>query len=1057
MTENNNNKNKKNVIFTKNAKCNYNEFRDNFINLNENEVKNNDNIEVENEFHKHKKQRLSLVFGIGEKSPFKFNDKVLGNDLSKYISPTITPDNRKDLRKKEINFSNQQLISPLEEEHIKNDLKIKNTTQKEKEKKKITKTNKNDILKKKGKVKYELHFEEAKHFTNEILKFSKEINTSSNLINGNSNKYKDNIVNNNENLSKKLNHNPIDIIILDENDKEKNIIDGENKILEDKIIENFDNKKQNFCSKTNDNVCFEPEPLSADLFKDTDEDILLLSKLSDDNNEYKKNENNDNLISDDSDDIIISSLDMKAEKEKQTIVLDLSSHYDDKDNIKIDKTPNSNVVASEKKELSNYNYVDSFNFDNYENQMIIDNSQNDDLIFDNSQINEIENNINFEKKMHSLNDFSSKETSLEDNKKLPLLPNNDDLNKDKMNLKLKSQNNEKIKHNNALIMEEGTLKKLGESPNKNENILLDVMKNKNVSRIDSNSKIHTELEKSKYKKGTTNNYTNYSNNCPENALKLQHINIISNTKNSDKLENPKIEDEEKSNNKNRKMKFNKNFNSNLSNKLKNDFSLLLSNNYFSRDNNNFNKNKEYSLKINRLKSILIPNKNHKNKEPINDTCCHCLHLNKNVRKVVAGKYANDATKNWLIMETEKSIEIWKYDIHLNSSMNENHCNWTKYSERLKNFCKEIKDIKISPTNEYIVIVGSNYIKKPKDNYYRCGLIIDIYTLNEIYLDIKINDNITIPINENFDFKLNNYTFSKICFPLNEYNIKKKEMGFEEANNKLFIPGYKNGQLIEFTIKKNLSKIESCTYPISKNSSSPLISILSYDNDTPSIIGLMRDKIVIWKIKTKEISSEILLSSIPINENIKLISSIIPPIEYLNQLNQHNNENDNIISNECKNNINNYYSIILYSISNSAYANKEKEKSIIDLNSDLCLKKENFGIYTFLKSILKDNTFYQTSVSGNIINNEDITCYEDSENYIFIGFNSGKIVLWEKNSREISAILNHSTSSNCVVKNSKVLSLSFHYIYPRTLLTNENTPGLLFANYENKKIIVFCIY
>jgi len=40
----------------------------------------------------------------------------------------------------------------------------------------------------------------------------------------------------------------------------------------------------------------------------------------------------------------------------------------------------------------------------------------------------------------------------------------------------------------------------------------------------------------------------------------------------------------------------------------------------------------------------------------------------------------------------------------------------------------------------------------------------------------------------------------------------------------------------------------------------------------------------------------------------------------------------------------------------------------------------------------------------------MTCYEYSENYIFIGYKSGKIFLWEKNSREIAAILSDPKNS-----------------------------------------------
>jgi len=86
---NNNNKNKKNV--NQNFKDNYNVLMDNLTSINEKEDNNGINIENDIKLPRQKKQRLSLVFDIGEKSPFKFNEKVLGYDHMKYISPTITP------------------------------------------------------------------------------------------------------------------------------------------------------------------------------------------------------------------------------------------------------------------------------------------------------------------------------------------------------------------------------------------------------------------------------------------------------------------------------------------------------------------------------------------------------------------------------------------------------------------------------------------------------------------------------------------------------------------------------------------------------------------------------------------------------------------------------------------------------------------------------------------------------------------------------------------------------------------------------------------------------
>jgi len=92
-------------------------------------------------------------------------------------------------------------------------------------------------------------------------------------------------------------------------------------------------------------------------------------------------------------------------------------------------------------------------------------------------------------------------------------------------------------------------------------------------------------------------------------------------------------------------------------------------------------NENYQIKIERLKSILIPNKNHKSIESIINSECNCLHLNKNVKRVVVGKYSMNNSKNWLIMETSNSIEIWNYNINFDNG--NNICYWTKFSERLK--------------------------------------------------------------------------------------------------------------------------------------------------------------------------------------------------------------------------------------------------------------------------------------------------------------------------------------------------------------------------------------
>ncbi|OUM68804.1 hypothetical protein PIROE2DRAFT_3324 [Piromyces sp. E2] len=973
----NNNQNKDNVISNNNKEGNNNKLMENLMNLNE--KKDNDKSSIENsiEYPKQKKQRLSLVFGIGEKSPFKFNEKVLGNDHMKYISPTITPDNRKVYRKSEIQFSNQPLISPLEEEQLQENIKTKNniTVPGEKEKKKIIKVNKNDFLKKKGKNKYELQFKESKCNKNGISQIIKDNTFYFSNSNSTDNYSKINNNSMNDNLNAK---DPIDIIIVDEDGKESKAID---EILLNKNVNDKNNIENNnievIDSQKNNNMVDDLEPSSADLFKDTEDDILLSSKLSNDNCLDVKEEHNVKLINnEDVEDIIVSSIDLKNDKEKVIIISDISSNLSTKDNIKIKDMPNSEVNIEEGNKLSCSNYVNNYNFDNYGNQMLMDNSQNDDIIFNNSQINDID----CSEKLHSLNNINIKENLLDNNKEL-LIPNNDKSNHNSSLIKVHVQNKQKSKNNmsdnNMLITEEVMTNKDGGNLINNESMLLNKhIKNENVVKKENYLQINSDfkdLKKSKEEKFDDNIISktisnDNINNTSGKSIITQQIkkdNVVSIKLENSIIKNEKIVlDKEKKDNDQKKVIP---FCDKLSNELKDDSSSSLSknssNSNFFNSNNSLNvKNREYSLEISRLKSLLIPSKNNKNKQCFDEASCHCLHLNKNIKKIVVGKYTNNTHKNWLVMETEKSIEIWKYDTHLDSLDNNNYCNWTKFSERLKNFCEEIIDIKISPTNEYIVIIGSNYNNKSKNNYYRCGLIIDIYTLNEIYLDIEINDTENTTINENLNFECsNNYLFSKICFPLSEYNIKNSELNYEEGCNKLFVPGYKCGQLIEFKIKNNLSKIENYTYPIPKDSSSPLMHIISYDNNNnPSIIGLMKEKLVIWNVKTKEVSSEILLSSIPINGNIKFISSVIPPIEYLIRLDKRNHNNNNTISIESYHIVNKYYSIIFYSKYNNDGINKEKE----GLTKSNNLKNENFGIFTFLNNVLKDSIFYRTSLVNN---------------------------------------------------------------------------------------------
>jgi len=598
-------------------------------------------------------------------------------------------DNRKGYRKNEIQFTNQPLISPMEEELLQENLKIKNNMkgQKEKEKLKNIKANKNDVYKKKGKSKYELQFKEAKHYENEISQITKDKNVFSNLNSTNENDIvsyskntKNNLnynnINDNNNLNKNKNHDPIDIIIIDENNKEikvinnvqKEAVNDKNKIEEKNVIENFEGKISKYDSTTNDNICYEHEPLSADLFKDTEDDILLSSKLSDDEELDLKENNNVNLIENPgTEDIIISSVDLKNEKE-----IIISSNLDTKDNnIKIEETPNFDATFDEDK-LSSSNFIDNYNIDNYDNQMLIDNSQNDEIIFNNSQINKIENDIIHNEKMLSLNDIKKKDIVL----------NNDD---DKKLVNIDSQSVQELKNqmDNNIIQY--------------DNIL-----NKNDDNLQSNLHLNSQ---EKLVNKNFNNIITHKSILNDNSSKTVDNSIILPKTKSDKINdvklfkklensiidnNEKVVDKERENNEQNKfISLNENMNNKLSSEIKSDSSLLLSkdssnSNFFSSNNNlNNNKNKDYSLRIDRLKSILTPNKNHKNKEPFYETDCHCLHLNKNVKRIVVGKYANDSHKNWLIMETDNAIEIWKYEIYLNSSGKKNYCNWTKFSERTK--------------------------------------------------------------------------------------------------------------------------------------------------------------------------------------------------------------------------------------------------------------------------------------------------------------------------------------------------------------------------------------
>jgi len=70
---------------------NCNELIYNFVSLKEKDENDRINIDYNVELPKQKKQKLSTIFGIGENNPYKINEKIIGNDYLKYISPSITP------------------------------------------------------------------------------------------------------------------------------------------------------------------------------------------------------------------------------------------------------------------------------------------------------------------------------------------------------------------------------------------------------------------------------------------------------------------------------------------------------------------------------------------------------------------------------------------------------------------------------------------------------------------------------------------------------------------------------------------------------------------------------------------------------------------------------------------------------------------------------------------------------------------------------------------------------------------------------------------------------
>ncbi|KAG4107316.1 hypothetical protein H8356DRAFT_1285945 [Neocallimastix lanati (nom. inval.)] len=1061
MTENRiiNNDNKKKLENSKYSFSNYNNIINNFINLKEKDRNRKKEIEDNVEMTKIKKQKLSSVFDIGEKSPYKFNEKMLGNDIfNKYISPTITPDNRKyNNKKKEIGVSNQPLISPIAEEQLQGQLKLRinNKTQIVIDKSKNSKNKKNENNKKKGKNKYELQFKsEAKHINVTSLSNIKDSSINEKIFNKtgriirkiNEENFSNTDFNNNLNEISK----PIHIIITDENGVENKQKEN-NEVIEIDDSNPYENiKKEDYLEENNIenekmNILLESEPLSTDLFKDIEDEFLLSSKLSD-NDTIK--EDNVNLINNfDNNDIIISPVNINSEENNEILISD----DDIKGNLDVIEDSLSKINDNEK--IKSPNYINNINFDDYDNQVLMNNSQIDDLSFDGSQINKIGENINDNDKNSflSLNKLEYENINNENGEthSFPLtnIDNFHQYNYIDENEELILQNNNK--------KENGKIRMLNDINSKNE-LKVNNNKEEDTKKTEPNTKENlnnleeNHLNENLFEELSSDNNTQYKMESSESIGNQNKINNYSNIqmKNSFDHNEPKIKNNDnisinKSNNKkpiiiNHDNKFLNKKDSSSSSLIHTSSSSL---SYHSSINNINMKNDYYKINVYRLKSQLIVNKNHKNKETINEYDCSCFHVNNKIKKIVTGKYATNVNKNLLIMETDTSIEIWKYDIEIDSLCNKGCCKWKKYPGRLKNFCEKIEDIQISPSNEYMIIIGSNYNPMPKHNYYRCGLIIDIYTLNEIYLDININgieSSFSNYINNEYlsNEQVNSYSYPKICFAYNQYNIKNNNNYYEKASDIVFIPGYANGQLIEFTIKKNLSSnTNSYIYPIPKNSSSPLLSILSYDNkNNHFIIGLMKDEIALWNINTKEIFSVISLNSVPLNKSIKLISSIVPPEKYINNLNTVNNRNSKQSKND--KNLNNYISLILYITSENRNINEnqkslneyedKKTESIDNESTDNYLKDDKFGIYTFLNNQLKDQIYYQTSLPDDSINDDIISCYEDSENYIFVGYESGKIMVWEKNSKEIAALLN--LTKDCYEHCSTVLNLINKYDY-----------------------------
>eukprot|EP00833_Pecoramyces_ruminatium_P008441 jgi/Orpsp1_1/1182473/evm.model.c7180000081429.1 len=569
-------------------------------------------------------------------------------------------DNRKYINKKKENKIinlNQSLISPLEEEQFQEFSKINS-------KGKNFKIKNVENNKKKNKNKYELQFiSENKHLDGTQLKDSKVF-----LINEDKNQKNENKTKNinidkslssiNDKSSNKIikplkESNPI--LIIDDNNNEKN----EKKNYE--IIQ-IDDSNSNFNSNGNINVNInnnntEAESLSADLFKDIDNDILLSSKLSD--NDIIK-EDNANLIDDyEINNIIISSINEKQEG---------SNDIDNLDNINMKE--NSMIEIDDFDKFNDSNFINDINIDNYDKQIFMDNSQN--YNFNESQLNKIEKDINDD---NNDNEYflSNENLKSEKDKEISTI---DDI----INYELVTLNKEKndILYNNDNIIPNNS--KLEE--NSDKTLILNKMENGDKNNDKYLKELNDKIGKEAERERINDNLQIKKNIKDQNKVNYDNVVNINNSLDDNKIE---------SNIENNKIKIENQINIEFNKELLNDIekkSSLIQNNSSNININDDSESKNlnndnYKLNIFRLKSVLWPNKDHKNKELLKEYDCNCFHLNKNIMKIIVGKYATNIYKNWLIMETETSIEIWKYDVNINSIDDDSFCYWEKCTYRKK--------------------------------------------------------------------------------------------------------------------------------------------------------------------------------------------------------------------------------------------------------------------------------------------------------------------------------------------------------------------------------------